>query len=268
MPSADTWNPALYLRFADERTQPARDLAARVVLPDTAQPPRIIDLGCGPGNSTAVLRARWPAARELTGLDHSPEMIAAARAQFPQADWQLGDVATWRDPTGTGYDLVFSNAALHWLPDHAALFPHLLQQARPGGGVLAVQMPAQAYPALQTILLAVADSEPAWRERTQAARHAIRVASPGEYYDWLAPHAARLELWETRYHHVLDSAGAIVDWVRATGLRPYLDALESDADRARFEAALRAGAARAYPSQADGRVRFPFGRLFLLAYRR
>lgn len=264
--STDTWNPDLYLRFADERTQPARDLAARVHL--ATEQPRIVDLGCGPGNSTAVLRERWPAARELLGLDNSPEMIAAARAEFPQNEWQIGDVAAWRDPTGEGYDLVFSNAALHWLPDHAALFPRLLQQARPGGGAFAVQMPAKAYPALHKILLETADSEPGWRERTQAARGAIRVGPPQLYYDLLSPLAARVEIWETRYHHVLENAGAIIDWVRATGVRPYLDALGNDAERARFEEKLRAGAAMAYPPQADGKVRFPFGRLFMVAYRR
>lgn len=266
MATSTAWNPDQYLRFADERTQPARDLAARVVL--AAARPRIVDLGCGPGNSTAVLRERWPDARELTGLDHSREMLAAARAKFPDGDWQPGDVSTWTDPTGEGYDLVFSNAALHWAPDHAALFPRLFQQVRPGGGALAVQMPARAYPALHRIILETVDAEPGWRERTRAARGAIRVASPPEYYDLLSPLAGRVDLWETRYHHVLENAAAIIDWLRSTGLRPYLDALETDADRERFEARLRTGAAEVYPAQADGKVRFPFGRLFLVAYRR
>ncbi len=266
MTASETWNPDLYLRFADERTQPAHDLAARVVL-DTKRP-RIIDLGCGPGNSTAVLRARWPDARELTGLDSSQEMIDAARTESPAGDWQVGDAATWSDPTGAGYDLVFSNAALHWLPNHSQLFSHLFQQTRPGGGAFAVQMPAKAYPALHKVIIETADSEPAWRERTQAARQRIRVGPPQVYYDFLSPLAARIDIWETRYHHVMESAGAIIDWVRSTGLRPYLDALENDAERARFEEKLRAGAASAYPPQADGKVRFPFGRLFIVAYRR
>lgn len=255
----------MYLRYADERTQPARDLAARVAL--TTEQPRIVDLGCGPGNSTAILRERWPAACELTGFDNSSEMLATARAEQPAGDWQLGDIATWRDPRGEGYDLVFSNAALHWLPDHATLFPHLFQQARAGGGALAVQMPARAYPALHKIILETAGSEERWRERTQAARVAIRVAAPQMYYDLLAPLAARVEIWQTQYFHALASAGAIIDWVRSTGLRPYLDALESDADRARFEEKLRTGTAAAYPPQADGKVLFPFRRLFLIAYR-
>lgn len=267
MPAPAPWNPDQYLRFADERTQPARDLAARVRL--TAPNPRIIDLGCGPGNSTAVLRERWPAARELTGLDSSETMLTAARADQPAGDWRPGDAATWVDATGEGYDLVFSNAALQWVPDHDTLFPRLLQQVRPGGGgALAVQVPARAYTALQKVIVEIADSEPGWRERTQAARGAIRVASPQVYYDLLAPQAARIEIWETRYHHVLEHAGAIIDWLRSTGLRPYFEALETDADRARFEARLRVGAAEAYPAQADGRVRFPFGRLFIIAYRR
>lgn len=264
--STTPWNPGQYLRFAHERTQPARDLAARVTL--AAARPRIVDLGCGPGNSTAVLRERWPDARELLGLDYSETMLAAARADHPAGDWQPGDAATWTDPTGEGYDLVFSNAVFQWVPGHAALFPRLLQQARPGGGILAVQMPARAYPPFHQVILETADSEPGWRERTRAARGAVRVASPQEYYDWLAPFADRVEIWETRYHHVLDNADAVVDWLRSTGLRPFLDALETDADRARFEDRLRAGAATVYPPQADGRVCFPFGRLFLVAHRR
>ncbi len=262
-PMAD-WNPNLYLRFADERTQPARDLAARVVL--STEQPRIIDLGCGPGNSTAVLRVRWPQAREITGLDSSPAMIETARKAQPEGRWEVGDASAWTDPTGEGYDLVFSNAVFHWVPNHAELFPRLLALVKPGGA-LAVQMPAKAYPALHKLIVETADAEPAWREATQKSRGVIRVLEPGAYYDLLSPQAARVEIWETRYHHVMDQAGAVIDWLRSTGLRPWLDALPSDEDRARFEEKLRAGAGVIYPAQADGKVRFPFGRIFLVAYR-
>src|SRR5208283_5869194 len=129
------WDAEQYLRFADERTQPSVDLAARIAIPD---PGRIIDLGCGPGNSTAVLRRRWPKA-DITGLDSSADMIAAVSRSYPDHKWLIGDIATWK--TGIAFDLVFSNAALQWVPRHAILFPHLFAQVA-SGGALAVQMPA------------------------------------------------------------------------------------------------------------------------------
>ena len=132
MPS---WDADLYLKFAGERTQPSIDLISRISL---AHPGRIIDLGCGPGNSTAILRQRWPSA-EIVGLDNSREMIATASQAYPDWTWVEGDIATWTAPVP--FDVVFSNAALHWVPNHAELMPRLLRQVRPQGA-LAVQMPA------------------------------------------------------------------------------------------------------------------------------
>src|SRR5271154_4315942 len=131
-----TWNAATYLRFGDERSRPCRDLVARVEIPSAG---RVIDLGCGPGNSTEVLAERWPDA-ELTGLDSSPEMISAARAKPLRTHWMTGDIAAWASGDGGRLDLVFSNAALQWVADHAALYPRLLAHAAPGGA-LAVQVP-------------------------------------------------------------------------------------------------------------------------------
>src|SRR5262245_48771217 len=106
------WKPDFYLRYADERTRPAYDLAARIPV---ANPKRVVDLGCGPGNSTAVLRQRWPAA-DVIGVDQSPEMIAAAATAHPGGTWVLGEASSW---TATEpVDVVFSNALLHWVPDH------------------------------------------------------------------------------------------------------------------------------------------------------
>jgi trans-aconitate 2-methyltransferase len=254
-----TWDADLYLRFANERTQPAIDLLARVGLD---APRRVIDLGCGPGNSTALLRGRWPEAA-ITGLDNSPEMIAAARRDGPEGEWVLGDIATWtaEEP----YDLVFSNATLQWLPDHGALYPRLFAQVAPGGA-FAVQIPVFHTTALQRVLLALAD-EPAWRERLGPATRALVAESPGFYYDALVSQAARVDLWETEYQHVLAGPDAIVEWISGTRLRPYLEALGDDADRRDFLARLRAGIADLYRPQRDCRVLFPFRRLFLVAYR-
>jgi trans-aconitate 2-methyltransferase len=256
MPS---WDADTYLKFADERTRPSLDLVAQIAL---EHPARIIDLGCGPGNSTAVLRARWPRA-EITGLDNSPDMIAAAREKHPEGPWVLGSIADWTAEAPC--DLVLSNAAMQWVPNHQTLFPHLLRQVAPGGA-LAVQMPVHLFSPVHQHILAIAD-DPTWRDRMSTAKNAIVVERPSFYYDLLQPLAARIDLWETEYHHVLDGPEAIVTWIRGTGLRPFLQALETDQQRQRFETLLLAGVSAAYPRRVDGRVLFPFRRLFIIAYR-
>lgn len=253
------WDAELYLRFGRERTQAAIDLAARV---EAAAPARVADLGCGPGNSTAVLRARWPAA-EVVGVDSSPEMIAAARASDPAGRWELGDLATWAD--GRPFDVVYSNAALQWVPDHAAVAPRLFGLVAPGGA-LAVQVPAHFESPLHRLIEAIAD-RPGWRGTPASAKTALTVERPGFYYDVLSPLAARLDLWVTEYWHRMDGPSAVVAWIRGTGLRPFLAACADDAERAEFERQLLLGVERAYPHQADGKVLFPFRRLFVVAYR-
>jgi trans-aconitate 2-methyltransferase len=253
-----TWDADLYLRFANERTQPAIDLLARVAL---AAPARVIDLGCGPGNSTALLRGRWPAA--VTGLDSSPQMLAAARKSHPDGEWVLGDIAAWTaDPP---YDLVFSNATLQWLPDHATLYPRLLAQVA-AGGALATQIPVFHAMPIQRALLGVA-ADPAWHDRLAPAARSLVAESPGFYYDALRPLASQVDLWETEYNHILASTDAIVEWISGTRLRPYLEALADDPERREFLARLRAAVAAIYTPQRDGKVLFPFRRLFLVAYR-
>jgi trans-aconitate 2-methyltransferase len=208
------WNPTQYLHFASERTQPAIDLLARIPLD---APRTVIDLGCGPGNSTALLHQRWPAA-DIVGLDHSADMLTAARATHPDWRWQQGDIAHWTP--AKPFDVVFSNAALQWVPDHAHALPHLLSQVAPGG-VLAVQMPAHLHSPVHQAMLALA-RDPAWSERMQQAVGAVVVHSPQVYYDLLQPLAARVDLWITEYLHVLDGPAAVIDWMRGTGLRPFL----------------------------------------------
>jgi len=254
------WDSDQYLKFANERTQPAIDLLARVAL----DAPRLVaDLGCGPGNSTALLRQRWPAA-EVVGVDSSAEMLDAARKAYPDGTWQRADIAGWT-PTSP-CDVVFSNAALQWVPDHARVFPHLMAQVAPGG-VLAVQVPAHLNSPVHQAILAVA-RDLAWRDRMHPATSAITVATPAVYYDLLQPLAAHIDLWVTEYQHVLDGPAAIIDWMRGTSLRPFLQALANDAERVRFEALLLPEVTKGYPRQADGRVLFPFRRLFAVAYRR
>jgi trans-aconitate 2-methyltransferase len=253
------WDSDKYLKFANERTQPAIDLLARVAV-DT--PRTVADLGCGPGNSTALPHERWPAAA-IVGVESSPEMLNAARSAHPDWTWQLGDIATWTPPAPC--DVVFSNAALQWVPDHARVVPHLMAQVAPGGA-LAAQIPAHVNSPVHQAMLAVA-RDPAWRDRMHAATTAITVETPSVYYDMLQPLASRIDLWVTEYQHILDGPAAVIDWMGGTGLRPFLQALADDAERSRFEAMLLSAVTSGYPRQADGRVLFPFRRLFVVAYR-
>lgn len=253
------WNPQLYLTFATERTQPAIDLASRVQL---SQPARIVDLGCGPGNSTAVVRQRWPAA-DITGVDSSASMLAAAADADPTGRWLLADAATWE--ADEPYDVVFSNAALQWLPDHAHLFPRLLTQVA-AGGALAVQIPAHYDSPVHQVVRDIA-AQAEWRHLLDGASRALTAHDPAFYYQVLQPVATRLELWVTAYYHIMDNPQAILTWFRSTGLRPYLEALATGEQRERFEQAVLAGYTRLYPPEPDGHVLFPFKRLFLIAYR-
>jgi trans-aconitate 2-methyltransferase len=253
------WNADLYLQFASERTQPSLDLIGRIKIP---QPARMIDLGCGPGNSTAILRQRWPKA-DLIGLDSSAEMIAAASKTYPTEQWIQADIANW--VADTPFDLVFSNATLQWLPDHARLFRHLFAQVA-SGGALAVQLPAHEQSPLRQVVDEVVD-DPLWCDRLSAARQALTRESPSFYYDVLGAIATHIDLWETEYYHQMENPQAILNWFRATGLRPFLAALETEEEKQRFEQLVLEGYTQAYPPQKDERILFPFRRLFMVAYR-
>ena len=258
MPS---WNSDQYLKFARERTQPAVDLAARIALD---APARVIDLGCGPGNSTAVLARRFPRAA-VTGLDNSAAMLAAARRDFPQLTWLEHDLATWSAPADARYDVVFSNAALQWVGDHRRTFPRLLDSVAPGGA-LAVQMPANLDAPPHRLMRELAES-PTWRSHFKTPPREWHTHPPEFYYDLLAPRARHLELWLTDYVHVLENLDGIVEWYRGSGLRPWLEALPDDATRTQFLGAYRARLVPYFPERADSRVLFPFRRLFLIAYK-
>lgn len=256
-----TWDATEYLRFADERTQACRDLAARVGI---AKPCRIIDLGCGPGNSTAVLAERWPEA-EIIGLDNSQPMIEAARRDFPSVRWIVADIPTWTSDREGPFDLVLSNAALQWVDDHANVFPRLLTQVAPGGA-LAVQMPSNFDGPAHRAMRELANSA-RWKGRFQRNVREWHVHDVPFYYEALAPNAARIDLWETEYIHVMSGAEAVVQWYKGTGLRPFLEALASDDDRSRFTDDYLREMRGIYPARRDGRVLFPFRRLFVIAYR-
>jgi len=251
------WNPSQYLKFADERTRPCRDLAGRIAVPYVR---RVIDLGCGPGNSMAVLRERWPDA-EFVGLDSSAEMIERARAEYPDQEWVTGDIGAWAaDASGPKYDAVFSNAALQWVDDHASLYPRLLARVAPGGA-LAVQIPGNIDAPQHRLM----------RELARLPEGAVRDWHHHEmefYYDALAPMAARLDLWATEYLHILADAEAVLEWYRGTALRPFLAALKSDGERERYIAEYLAALREIFVPRPAGGVLFPFRRIFVVAYQR
>jgi trans-aconitate 2-methyltransferase len=250
------WDAGQYLRFADERTRPALDLLARI---DLVAPRRIVDLGCGPGNSTALLRQRWPEAK-IAGLYSSADMLDAARRDHPGIEFVAGDIAEWSP--AAPYDLVFSNAALQWVGDHERLLPRLIDAVAPDG-ILAVQMPRNHDFATHALMRQVAAEGP-WRDRLAGARDPSPVRPPEFYYDCLAPKSRRIVLWETNYIQIMDGIDAIIAWLHGTGLRPFLARLDEPEQKLFLDryAALLAGA---FPARSDGKVLLPYPRLFFIA---
>jgi trans-aconitate 2-methyltransferase len=250
------WDPAQYLKFAGHRLRPAIDLLGRI---DADKPAEVVDLGAGAGNVTRLLKARWPDAH-VTGVDDSKEMLAKAAAAAPEIAWERGDLATWRPRRPA--DVIYSNAALHWIVGHERLFAELVGALAPGG-VLAVQMPRNFSAPSHTSIAEAARSGP-WRERLEPLLRPAPVAEPAFYFDLLAPRVGELDIWETEYQQVLEGENPVKEWTKGTWLTPLLDAL-AEPERSEFEAAYGALVARAYPPRGDGRTLFPFRRLFIVA---
>jgi trans-aconitate 2-methyltransferase len=253
------WNPALYKRFEDERTRPARDLLAGVALAEARQ---VVDLGCGPGNSTELLVERFPQA-SVVGIDSSKAMVESARERLPQCRFEQGDVSSWQPSVPP--DLIFANAVFQWVPKHELLFPRLFSALAPGG-VLALQMPDNLSEPSHRLMREVAAAAPWASAIGDASRLRAPVLSASGYYDLLARSGAHVEIWRTEYQHPLSSPAAIVDWLRATGLRPFLDPL-SDELRQSFLIEYETRVSRAYPARVDGRSLLAFPRLFVVARR-
>jgi trans-aconitate 2-methyltransferase len=247
------------LKFADERGRPARDLLAQVPL---SSPGRVYDLGCGPGNSTALLAEAYPEA-ELVGVDHSEEMLAGARRALPSRLFVHADLARWL-PEKTP-DLLFSNAAFHWVPDHLERMKRLVGTLVEGG-VLAVQIPDNLEEPSHRLMRDSAASGPWSAKLVDADRARAIVESPRAYYDAIRPLSSRFDVWRTTYHHWLEGPGAIVEFLKSTALRPYLAPLD-EGERERFLADYAGRIAEAYPAGPDGKSLLPFPRLFLVAVR-
>lgn len=258
------WNPALYLRFADERTRPAAELLARVPL-DQAR--RVADLGCGPGNSTELLVRRFAQAH-VTGVDNSQAMLEAARRQLPGASFALTDISSWT-PEGGAPDLIYANAALQWVGRHETLIPRLFAALAPGG-VLAIQMPDNRDEPSHRLMCEVAALPRFAPHIGDAARVRTDILPIGAYYDLLAApqaQAASVDVWHTVYQHPMESAAAIVEWLRGTGLKPFVESLpQALQDDFLTEYQTRVDAA--YGVRADGRRLLAFPRLFIVAQRK
>ena len=258
------WNPAQYLQFEGERLRPALDLLARVPL---ESPRKIIDLGCGSGNVTRLLAERWPDA-QIVGVDSSPSMLQQARAATGDSRiaFVAADLAQWQPETPV--DLVYSNAALHWLPDHAAVFARVAAMVAPAGA-LAVQMPDNFRAPSHTLIADLARSE-RWQEKLAAIVREPPVAPAAAYFGWLAPLMPGADIWLTEYLQVLaprsDGEHPVAAWTKGTWLVPFLEALDEQ-ERAEFLRDYMHRLAQHYPARPDGRTLFPFRRLFIIATR-
>jgi trans-aconitate 2-methyltransferase len=251
------WSPEAYLKFADERSRPAQDLLAQVPL---ANPRLVYDLGCGPGNSTALLDAAFPAA-EVIGVDNSEAMLAAARRALPRREFLAADLAHWM-PAGQA-DLLFSNATFQWVPNHPAVLLRLLGGLL-DGAVLAVQMPDNLDEPSHRLMRETSKNGPRADELSEAAASRAALLAPFQYYDLLKPKCRRLDIWHTVYNHVVDGVQGIIDFVSSTGLRPFLDPLDEWEKKA-FLDAYRLALAREYPATHDGKVVLRFPRIFIVA---
>jgi trans-aconitate 2-methyltransferase len=255
-----TWSASQYTEFENERTRPVRDLLAGI--PDMAAK-RAVDIGCGPANSTELLAARFPTA-DVTGLDSSPDMIAAARTRLPNLQFDLVDITSWGDHGP--FDVILANAVLQWVPDHEHLFPNLASRLTPGGS-LAVQMPDNLEEPAHRLMRQVA-TEGSWSSKLAgAAGSRTQMQSAAWYYERLRTVCSRVDVWRTTYYHNLAGGpAAIVEWFKGSGLRPFLQPLDA-AEQAAYLSRYQAEIALAYPPLPDGSVLLPFPRLFLIATR-
>jgi trans-aconitate 2-methyltransferase len=253
------WNPQQYLKFSGHRLRPAVDLLMRI--PDF-QVASVADLGAGAGNVTKLIKERWPEA-VVAGVEGSAEMVAAGRKAAPGIEWLHQDLASWRP--AQKYDVVYSNAALHWLPDHEALFPALMDKVEPGG-ILAVQMPRNFGAPSHLLIAETAVSGP-WRSQLEHLVTPPPVEAPGFYHSLLAPQSENIDIWETEYLQILEGENPVKEWTKGTWLTRYLDVLKGD-DKAAFETAYGERVAKAYPRNSAGQTLFPFRRLFIVAQRK
>lgn len=254
------WNSEQYLKFEKERTQPAIDLAGRMGINN---PQKIADIGCGPGNSSEILKGAYPNVH-VVGVDSSENMLLTAKKRCPDIDFILCDISKDISKIGCGFDAVFSNACLQWVPNHKKILPELFSVMK-CGGMLAVQVPYNFDEPIHKIISRIAFL-PKWKKYFKSPR-IFYTLTPDEYYDILSQNSAEVYMWETTYYHILPSWQSILEWYRSTGMKPYIDALP-DSLKPVFENAVMEQVKIAYPLQKDGKVLFKFPRLFFTAVKK
>jgi len=254
------WQPVQYLKYKNERTQPSIDLVNRI---NHVKPSRIIDVGCGPGNSTVILKNQWPDA-DVYGLDNSESMLQKAEADFPDIHWILMDANDDMSSLGQ-FDVVFTNAALQWMPEHEILIPSMYNMLNENG-VLAAQVPCVKHLSVYAAILTLTKTQ-----NWMGYFHSLPVFPkhfPYEhYYNIICELTDKIEIWQTDYIHVMRDHSDIVDWYMGTGLRPFLDMLPDNETRIDFCSEYRKLLYEAYPVEKNGKVLLPFTRIFFIAYK-
>ena len=249
------WQPDLYLKFKNERTQPSIDLVSKI---NCNSPKSIIDIGCGPGNSTQVLVNRWPKSK-IVGIDSSISMIQKAKQEYPNQQWLVADASTYESENK--FDILFSNAVIQWIPNHAELlrnFHSLLSNK----GLIAIQIPLFWDMPLGNIIDAIAN-ESRWRSQTNGVSNLFTIHNYSFYYDILSSLFVSIEIWETHYIHIIDSHESMLQMMKSTGLKPYLERL-NEFEIIEFEEAVLEGIKNTYTAQRNGKVLLPFKRLFFI----
>ena len=251
------WNPDLYLKFGKERIRPSVDLVSRI---DFENPLSILDVGCGPGNSTQILAHRWPDSK-ITGIDNSPAMIERAKLDYPKQEWRLLDAG--KDEISGEFDIIFSNATIQWIPNHFELinkFKNILSE----NGIIAIQLPLFFDMPIGKSIAGIS-KESRWSGATEGVTELFTIHNYSLYYDYLSILFGSVEIWESNYIHILDSHKSILEMISSTGLRPYLDKLDTDADKEDYVEKVLSAIKKDYPLQKNGKVLFPFKRLFFIA---
>ncbi len=258
----DIWNAKTYAKFLDLRTKPACDLL--FAIPPSFKPQLVYDLGCGPGNSTILLKDPWPQAK-IVGLDSSRDMLEEAKKDYPELEFLQADLSDF-SPTQK-LDCIFTNAALQWVGGHEILIPKLLSFLKPGG-ILAIQIPNNFHCPSHQVTVRLLETNPKWRPLLQSLRYGRLDApfySASAYYDILSEaKATPIQIWETEYMQEVGSHQGIFNWVQGTGLRPILTKMDQ-ADQLEFEKAYVDAVSKEYPLQKNGKVLLPFRRLFMVA---
>jgi len=255
------WNPNIYSQFLDLRTRPARDLLNAI--PNTIQPRSAYDLGCGTGNSTILLQQRWPQAKVI-GIDSSSDMLKEAKLTYPDLEFIKEDIAQF-SPTEK-VDALFANASLQWVDDHETLIPKLASFLNPNG-VIAIQMPNNFHSPTHQVTIQLLQNNPAWQHFLKNLRYGALTKPFYQlpwHYDLLSNSGLHdLQIWETEYFQEMNSYEDIFTWVKGTGLRPVLSAMDSET-QTQFRNAYIGAIAKEYPLQTNNKILMPFRRIFMV----